>query len=318
VASFSKYRQDALFLVWGAPSVGPRSSVFARELGITEIHFIHKNIKRGFHTAGLRYSYQALKTLRLLFQKRPRLVFVQSPPSIAALFVYIYCAMTIRPEWLYRFLARKAIATIVTNEEYAQRITSWGARPFILRDIPTTFPKSKPFPLSSSFNVVVVNTFSPDEPLEEILDAAARIRDVRFYITGKKDKASKELLARASENVLFTDFLPDETYYGLLNASDAVACLTTRDNTMQRGACEALSLGKPIITSDWPVLREYFHKGTVHVDNSDEGIRRGVEEIKDRHEEYRAGIRELQTLQRQEWDRKIGELTRLIESRIGA
>ena len=33
---------------------------------------------------------------------------------------------------------------------------------------------------------------------------------------------------------------------------DGILALTTHDHTMQRGACEAVSLGVPIITSDWP------------------------------------------------------------------
>ena len=60
-------------------------------------------------------------------------------------------------------------------------------------------------------------------------------------------------------------------------------CLTTRDNTMQRGACEALSLSRPIVTSDWPLLRSYFAQGTVHVDNTAAGIRSGIAQVlKDR------------------------------------
>jgi hypothetical protein len=94
-------------------------------------------------------------------------------------------------------------------------------------------------------------------------------------------------------------------------------CLTTRDNTMQRGACEALSLAKPIITSQWPLLREYFHQGTVHVDNTGAGIRRGVQEMCSRYEEYVTGIRTLQVRQQAEWREKLTELIGLVESGRG-
>jgi len=325
---------QTVFLVWGPPSLGARSRVFARELKIKELHFIYLEARRGALTAPFRYVYQAVQTLRLLFQKRPRLVIVQSPPSFAVVFVYLYCALTnsrfvvdahsgafqlpfwTRPQWLYRFLARKAVATIVTNEHFQQLLKGWRAEAFILRDIPTTFSRAESFPLTGNFNLAVINTFSPDEPLEEILDAATRIEGVHFYITGKKTKADPGLIAHAPENVHFTDFLPDESYYALLGESNAVMCLTTRDHTMQRGACEALSLGKPIITSNWPLLQEYFRKGTVHVSNTSADIRLGVEAMRQDYPIFQAGIKELQIAQVREWETKVEELNRLVRLRM--
>jgi glycosyltransferase involved in cell wall biosynthesis len=333
-APFADLNRRSLFLVWGPPSYGPRSQVFARALGIEELHFLYSTTKRGLLTAPSRYAYQAVRTLTLLFRKRPKIVFVQSPPSLAVLFVYIYCALTdsryvidahsaalqlpfwTRPQWLHSYLARRAITTIVTNEHYRHMIDRWGGHAFVLRDIPTTFPKADFHPLNGAFNVVVVNTFSTDEPLPEILEAATGLDDVQFHITGKKSNARRDMLAKAPGNVQFTDFLPDAAYYGLLASSQAVVCLTTRDHTMQRGACEALSLGKPIITSKWPLLQSYFHKGTVHVDNSAEAIRRGVLHMKQHHGLYQAGIKDLQVEQRREWQEKIVALTGLIRKSI--
>ena len=85
---------------------------------------------------------------------------------------------------------------------------------------------------------------------------------------------------------------------------------------MQRGACEALSLGRPIITSDWPILRQYFHKGTVYVDNTSDGIRQGVLEMKHHHSSYEKGIRELQSDQRREWQEKVNTLASLIQAHL--
>jgi glycosyltransferase involved in cell wall biosynthesis len=328
---FAPFSQHSLFLVWGPPSHGPRSRVFARELGIEGLYFLYSTTRRGLWTAPFKYTYQAVQTLRLLFHRRPKIVFMQSPPSFAVLFVYLYCALTDSrfvvdahsaalqlpvwtwPHWLHRFLARQAVVTIVTNEYFQQTIQNWGGRALVLHDIPTTFKQAESYPLDGNFNVMVVNTFSRDEPLCEILAAAANVPDVQFHVTGRKSRASEEALASAPANVHFTDFLPDENYYALMAASQAVMCLTTRDHTMQRGACEALSLGRPILTSAWPLLREYFHEGTVHVPNTSEGIRQGVEEMKDRYDHYRAGIQHLQIAQRQEWQEKVAALTNLIQ-----
>ena len=328
---FDRFRKQSLFLVWGPPSHGPRSQVLARELGIEDLQFLYTTTRRGLWVAPLKYSYQAVKTLDVLFRKRPKIVFVQSPPSFAALFVYFYCALTnsryvvdahsdafqrprwTRPQWLYNFLARKAVTTIVTNDYFQQMIERRGGSAFVLRDIPTTFPKGNAYALNGKMNVVVVNTFRSDEPIQEVLKAAKSLDDIHFYVTGKKSEARREILASASENVHFTDYLPNETYYGLLNSSHAVMCLTTRNNTMQRGACEALSLGKPIITSHWPLLQNYFCKGTVYTDNTAAGIHQAVSEMRRNHQRYESEIRCLQIEQQQEWQEKQKTLVNVLE-----
>ena len=56
---------------------------------------------------------------------------------------------------------------------------------------------------------------------------------------------------------------------------------------MQRGAYQAIYLGKPIITSNFEVLRENFNKGTIHVDMTVEDIVRGIGQMKNHLERYR-------------------------------
>jgi glycosyltransferase involved in cell wall biosynthesis len=331
---FAPFRDRSLFVVWGPPSHGPRSKVFARELGI-DVHFLYSTTGRGLRVALRKYSYQAVKTLQLLYRERPEIVFVQSPPSFAVLFVYVYCATTrarfvvdahsgalqsshwTRPRWLYRLLARSALATIVTNEHFAGVIRDQRGRALVLRDIPTVFPDDGSFRVDGDFTVVVVNTFAPDEPLRDVLTAAGHLEGVTFYVTGDTNREGAALPAIIPENVHFTDYLPDESYYSLLKASGAVMCLTTRDHTMQRGACEALSLGKPIITSRWPLLEDYFHKGTVHVDNTSDDIRSGVAEMVMHHDRFRREIVELQSDQQREWEIAMSSIISLLDAGVG-
>jgi glycosyltransferase involved in cell wall biosynthesis len=323
-------RHRALFLVWGPPSHGPRSKVFARELGITNLHFIYGTRRRGWWAAPFKYSYQAFQTLLLLFRQRPRLVFVQSPPSFAVLFVYLYCALTgshylvdthsdalqsrywTRPRFLYRFLARRAAATIVTNTHFQAQFAQWGARAIVIHNIPSQFAAEPVAPLPAPFNLVVVNSFAYDEPLAAVLAAASALPDVQFHITGNKRRAHPDLLTHAPPNVHFTDYLPDPAYYGLLQASQGVMCLTTRDHTMQRGACEALSLGRPIITSHWPLLRAYFSQGTLHVDNSPEALIAAVRELRRNYPTYLAQITTLRDAKQQEWENNVAQLAHLV------
>lgn len=329
--------QDAVFLVWGPPTHSRRSAVLQRELGVGTLQLVYSTTRRGMGIAPYKYGYQFIKTLWLLARIRPRLVFVQNPPSLAVVCVYLFSLFYgtryvvdahsdalqrwywTRPAWLTRLWARAAITTLVTNEHFQRQIEAWGGHAFVLRDIPTRFDKQASYPVNGGFvnggfNVAVVNTFAADEPLDQVLEAASALPQVQFYVTGKKKAAVAPLLATAPDNVHFTDYLPDKAYYGLLNTSDAVMCLTTRNHTMQRGACEALSLGKPIITSDWPLLRDYFHRGTIHVDNTSRGIGQGVQTMMERYDDYQLQIRELQVKQQQEWAQKVQSLLGLIQA----
>ena len=174
------------------------------------------------------------------------------------------------------------------------------------------------YALGDGFSVAVVNQFAEDEPIEAVLQAAAQLPSVRFYVTGDPGKARPGLLDRAPGNVTFTGFLPDRLYYGLLKSSQAVMSLTTRDHTFQCGANEALSLERPVITSAWPTLRGYFFEGAVFVDNTSDGILEGVREMASAHEAREREIRDLRKVQRAAWEQKIDELAEIVESGLAA
>lgn len=325
--------EGAIFLVWGPPGHGPRSQVFARELGIQQLFFIQATLKRGIWVAPFKYLIQTIKTIQLLLREKPSLIFVQSPPSLAVWTVYFYSLFTgcqylidahsaallspvwMNPKWLNRLAARRALATIVTNEHLEEIILQWGAKSLVIRDIPTAFHKGSAPNLDADFNITVVNSFGPDEPLSEILEAARSLPEIRFYVTGRKRPSHQELISNAPENVSFTDFLPNDQYYALLASSQAILCLTTRDHTMQRGACEALWIGKPVITSDWPLLREYFYQGAIHVDNTTYGIQAGIAQLITAHTRYVKDLLALQALRKQEWLAKKAELLSLVSGK---
>jgi glycosyltransferase involved in cell wall biosynthesis len=110
--------------------------------------------------------------------------------------------------------------------------------------------------------------------------------------------------------VTFTGFLdPYREYPGLLRAADAIMVLTTRDYTLQLGGCEAVAAGKPLITSDWPYLREVFGNGTVYVSASAESIRDGVVSVQQRYDTLAQEIVALREKSREEWDVRLRQLS---------
>ena len=323
----------ALFIVWAERHRGTRSAWLAESVGIEDLRYFAPTPRRGLRGAGRKYPAQLVATLAVLMRRRPRVVFVQSPPSFAAWVATLYGLMAgaavvidahsdafergiwTRPAWLSRAVARRATATLVTNAHWADRVAGWGATAIQVPSIPTDFVAGDPPPMAGGHNVAVINTWAADEPLNALLDAAAQLSDVTFHITGRSDRIPG-LGRPIPANVRFTGFLDEGMYHGLLRAADAVVCLTTRDHTMQNGACEALSHGTPIVTSDWEVLRDYFSAGTAHVDNSADGIVAGVRSILADVDGNRVAVRDLRARRSAEWERTRRSLIGLINDRI--
>lgn len=304
-----------LFIGWLPRS--RRSELLAQELG-AELHLFTRLRHRSPLHAPVRYPLLASDTWRLLSDTRPSVVFVQNPPPVLPLVVWLfslryplalvidYHTAAFGRAWLWmlpvqKFLARWAELNIVTNQHWQALVESWGGDTMILDDMPARFPIGNPYPVEGQANVAVISTFAPDEPLEAVVTAAADLPEVCFYVTGDSRRAPRSLLDKTPDNVTYTGFLPDDDYFGLLQSVDAVMALTTRDNTNQRGACEAVWLGKPLITSDWPVLRASFNLGTVHVPNTAEGIKAGVLKAVQESSTLSREMVQLQAARREAW-----------------
>ena len=322
----------AVVLVWDAPGGTHRSKHLGRHLG-ADVRHVYITRKKGWLVAPFKYCCQTIMTLALLGRHRYRLVFVQNPPIFAALSVYVYTLFAgarfiidshtdslLAPFWkwtlpLHRFLSSRAITTMVTNGHLQQMVASWGAHAFVLRDVPSASSAARSVHLpDAALNVAVISSASYDEPTDQVLEAARTLPDVAFHVTGNRDrKPLQDMAESAPGNVHFTGYLPDKEYYGLLDTVQVVICLTTEDHTHQSGASEALWLAKPIITSHWPLLREYFDRGTIHVDNTAESIRQAVLNMRYSLPAYESEIQALRDERQHEWLERAQALIRIIE-----
>ena len=70
----------------------------------------------------------------------------------------------------------------------------------------------------------------------------------------------------------------------------------------------ASALGKPLITSNWEILRQTFSQGTVHVDNSPSEIAKAVETIASDVSRYSAEMAALAEIRAVEFDAQLREL----------
>lgn len=306
-----------------------RSDQLARHFGAT----IH-NIAHGRHgqvlRAPTRYAVQARRTWQVLQAERPDVIFVQNPPIFAVLVAALYARRVgarflidshtgafLSPKWrwslgLHARLSREAITTIVTNNYLKRLVESWGANAFILGFIPDDYPAGVPYPLPQRFNAAVISTFAPDEPLDVVFDAARRLPEVTFHVTGAPHRLAPALQAARPDNCHLTGFLPYDSYVGLLRGADAIVDLTTRDHTLLMGAFEAMSLGTPLITSNWPILRDYFPRGAVHVPNTVDGVCAGVRQVQRDRDSLRQEVAAMRRQLHVEWTDKYTQLQGLL------
>lgn len=322
------YKQSNWLAVAWAP-YSRMSDTFARELDC-KLYCIHYLRFQSRPHAPFKYILQTFRTLQVLFKERPDAVHVQNPPFVCGLVVHLYCFLLNAKyvlhyhsaafgrawDWalpLQKYLARHATTNIVTSQHWADIIDSWGGHSLIMLDPYLDLPEGKPFITTSQFNVAVVCTFAPDEPIEAIVEAAALLPDVNFYITGNTKKLPADFVSNAPPNITFTGFLdPYQEYPGLLRAADAIMVLTTRNFTLQLGGCEAVAVGKPLITSDWPYLQEAFSKGTIYVSDSAESIRDGILALQENYEQMCQEIVLLRQENREEWDHSLRQLKELV------
>jgi len=238
-----------------------------------------------------RYLICLRRTVQLIRNRKPEILFVQNPSMVLALFAVLYGRVFRIPVvvdahnaglfpferkkgWANRLadsIMRLARVTIVTNDALARYVEKKGGTPFVLPDpLPDLAAAEHEVPrLTGRHSVLYVCTYAEDEPYAEVIDAGRRLpNDMVIYVTGDPGKNGVKLPAQVPGNVILTGFLPEDEYVRMLCAADLVIVLTRRENCLLCGAYEALSVGKPLITSDRSVLREQFYKGVAYTDNS--------------------------------------------------
>lgn len=319
-------QENILFIKWFP--YDKRNEAISSSLG-ANCYFIHSLKKRKWNTP-VRYILQFIKTIKLFYKKKPSLIIVTNPPIFAACAAALYCAMrnghfimdshtgAFDRKWkflkfLHKYISHRALLNIVTNNKHEEIYLGWKAKTFILSDLVFEIPKKNTLSLGTKYNIVAICSFSPDEPIEEIIEAARELSDIKFYITGDYNRA-KYLIEKKPINVYLTGFLPDQEYYDLLHASDLIMVLVNRENTMQQGAYEAISIKKPMILSNSKILKEIYKKGTVFVDNNRQAIKEGILLMIRNYDTYKNEMNLLFEERKKIWDQKCHYLWELIKA----
>lgn len=251
--------RNALFVSWIRHH--GRSEELAEALG-AECAFVAVGQLNRRATAPLRHSWQALVTVLLLVRRRPRVLLVMAPPALlvllglawrrltgARLVVDAHSKAAVGTTWSAR-LARRADLVVVTLPELAAGFP----RAVALHDPPAVAAVAP-----RHDEVVFPASWYADEPVAELLAAAAALPDVRFAVTGRPPAGQA-----VPVNVRLTGYLPRAELLALVAGAPVVLALTTRESTMQRAAYEAVAAGRPVVASDTRALRGYLGDAAVY------------------------------------------------------
>lgn len=309
--------QQAVAVTWFGHR---RTENLCRRLGWT--YCVIETPSRGI----IRYLRLAPRTIAMIARTRPRVLVVQNPSLVLAML----CVM-VRPYFKYRLVVdahneavqpfllknellrrlsrlclRRADLTIVTNDALARIVDSVGGTPFVLPDPLPEPPQSREMVVSrTGFGVVVISTFSADEPLEEILRAASRLgAAAKFSITGNLKRLPHGLRRQASANVTFTGYLAESEYWALLRSCDVVVDLSLMPDCLVCGAYEAIAVRRPVIVTDSVTSRMWFREAAIYTQNDADAIEKVLRDVRDRPQYWTSRVVDATPVIERAWEER--------------
>jgi PST family polysaccharide transporter len=228
----------------------------------------------------LRYLVHSIQTVVYLTWHRPDVVIVTSPPVPAAAVVTAWGrvlrrrvvidshpasfgaqgdTVSARLQPLQRWAVRHAHAALVTTEDWARVVRELGGTGLVVHEPPPTGQPKEPRPSTPRRpTALYVNIFAPDEPIDEVVEAARLLPHVDVLITGDPGQCPSAIRDKAPANARFVGYLHGRAYDDALHAADVVIALTDEPTSLMRAAYHAVNARRPLVVTDWPTLAEVF------------------------------------------------------------
>ena len=284
----------------------------------------------------MRYLVAALRMTGYLIARRPEVVIVTNPPVFSALQAALYRKLTgaklvldshpnafgLRERrWalltpLHRWVTPRSDAILVTTPALARQVDELGGRGVVMHEAPPDWSVSPPGKLRSPPRALVVTTFEVDDPVEEVLEAGRLLADLDFRVTGDTGRLDSEVMARVADSITFTGWLRWDDYRAELDAADVVICLTTDTESVMRAAAEAVYAECVLVSSDFPVARQYF-PSAIFCTNEAAEIAAAVRHAVAEHEQLRGELDSPRLRQEQTWWSQLGALEEALDVRLG-
>lgn len=287
----NKAKKRWIFLSW---SYSRRSEDIAALEGIEYFYFPIKQKIRFYQ-----FPLLFIKTVFFLIKRRPEVIFIQHPPVHALLPVLLYSFFSrakyvidshITPGTtlvekpyhniyllLHRFYSYNAAVTLFHSRAILERLKQWRCNCMVLENPVRILELKSTYHVLRKPAVGMVTSLSPDEDIQEVIDAARDLKNITFYITGDEKKVIGSTLSSVSKNIIFTGFIKGKDYYEFLKGMDAIIVLTDREESALLGAYETVSAETPLVLSDTMTMRYYFPYGAIFVRNRKDSIKEGIE-----------------------------------------
>jgi glycosyltransferase involved in cell wall biosynthesis len=315
-------KNKIVFVVWADHA--RRSIELSKRIGCRLIHLK----KRGQNKVITTFYYIKFffQTIFLINKEKPKTIIIEHTQPILGIAILLYTKLS-RSDYILDthtapFLLKNNLSfwqkmifnncklIIVHNEQLESKFKN----DFKFNNI---FTLEDPIPIitnnyvnkvNKKIIVTIINTYSQDEPLDNLIKCAQNMPDIKFYITGDVKKDKKHLSWNKYTNIQFVGFICDEDYFDLLNKSDLIVVLTTQDYTLLCGGYEGLSLQKPMILSDKQPIKKYYTKGVLFTNNSPSDIQIKILEAIRKMKELQLQIENLKKEKEFEWNNKYSEL----------
>lgn len=282
-----------LFIVWGP--FGFRADELAEAVHAKRVNITILYGPRYY--APIRYLVLFFKTLFLLYQEMPDVVYAQNPPIFCPFTCLLYARLTGKrlvvdhhSIWqvktvagpigrviglLERFVAQSASGNTAPHSEWGERLREMsGRRVNVIHDYVPSNPYSRDESIRRKYSnagaiAIAAHGGHPLEMMETEAAAAARVRGLALLLSGPEEKLSRRLeRVRSLPNVRYLGFLPREEYERLKASCDFAVNVTTEPHTLSHVIFEFAASRLPVITSRQAVVEEIFGDSVQYLDTN--------------------------------------------------
>ncbi|MBN8579076.1 MAG: hypothetical protein J0L96_00285 [Anaerolineae bacterium] len=288
----------SVFIVW--KEYQRRVEVMAPYLGAECFYFHYSWEERSKFFKALSYILKTFNTLKCLLENKPSIILVQFPPAPPLYAVALYawlsgakyvsdCHLGVtNARWLGWPLVKKLLAggvVIVHNEHLVEQTEAeLQLKAFVLRDGIVAKQSHevgsnallKDLGLYPNTYVIFPCSFSADEPIQEMIDAARLLPEIKFVMTWYVEKLAKQIRDSLPPNVTLTGFLKTDDFNCLFANAGAALVLTKYENVQLSGMQEAMAFGIPAVVTDLRTTRFLYKNYPVYVDNTVASIMQGI------------------------------------------
>jgi hypothetical protein len=276
---------QAIWLTWERQT---RNLSMAEHLNAEYIELTYSGLRL------VRYLLLSIKTLLIIRERKPQIIYFQNPSIILGLLCTIVkviapkitvigdfhnvALVKSKAKFINKFICKNIDLTLVSNSFLLPRVVEMGGKGFVFPDpLPNHKIPALLSPATEKF-ILFISSWAEDEPINDVLTAYIKSdlakNNIQMYVTGrvKPNKLDNPLSYYQSRGVKFSGFVDEEQYWELLCTSIYNIDLTTRDDCLVCGAYESLSLGQPILLSGNAASRDYFDTFGIYTDNSIEDL----------------------------------------------